>query len=213
MSSRNTPTVIYLVRHGQSVANVDPTAYKRGDHTVPLTPLGRQQVEGAGRKIASSLGTVGLEKVRPVVWTSPDRRCRETGAIVASSVNAPVRESILIREQEFGIMDGLGDDECASRYPDWIERQRMLTAAMGKFYFRYPGGESRADVAQRVHQFFGTLHRDDFDPAIVVCHGVAIRAFLMMWLHVPVEWFESEPNPDNASVRLIVRGEDRGYIV
>ena len=109
-------------------------------------------------------------------------------------------------------MDGLADDECASRYPDWIERQKMLTAAMGKFYFRYPGGESRADVAQRVHQFFGTLHRDEFDPAIVVCHGVAIRAFLMMWLHFPVEWFESEPNPDNASVRLIVRGEDRGYI-
>jgi len=30
----------------------------------------------------------------------------------------------------------------------------------GKFWARMPLGESRFDVALRVHQFFGTLHRE-----------------------------------------------------
>jgi hypothetical protein len=34
----------------------------------------------------------------------------------------------------------------------------------------------------------------------------------MMWCHRPPEWFEQEPNPRNAAIRLIDRGVDRGYV-
>ena len=51
----------------------------------------------------------------------------------------------------------------------------------------------------------------------VVSHGTTIRAFVMMWLHKEVEWFENEPNPANCSIRLIGRDdngrfEDKGYL-
>ena len=77
-------------------------------------------------------------------------------------------------------------------------------------------GENRFQVAQRVHQAFGTFHRDadrhGIQDLIIVSHGVTLRAFVLMWLHLPVEWIETEPNPANCSIRLIEEGEDKGYI-
>lgn len=201
---------IYLVRHGESEANLDPTAYRKGDHAIGLTPRGVEQSIAAAERLRVTLEKE--DRGSPIVWTSPYQRCRQTAAPFAERLGCPLRESVLIREQEYGLFDGLTDDECGARYPEWIDRQKRLTACLGKFYFRYPGGESRADVAQRVHQFFGTLHRDEFEPLVVVCHGVTIRAFLMMWLHLSVEWFEKEPNPGNASIRVIHCGQDLGYL-
>ena len=73
-----------------------------------------------------------------------------------------------------------------------------------------------SDVAVRVHQAFGTFHRDcdrhGIENIIVVCHGTTARAFVMQWLHLTPEWFLEEPNPKNGSVRLIKGGVDEGYI-
>ncbi|MBL0216079.1 MAG: histidine phosphatase family protein, partial [Myxococcales bacterium] len=44
------------------------------------------------------------------------------------------------------------------------------------------------------------------------CHGVTLRAFVMMWCHFSPEWFEAETNPHNCAVRLIDLGVDRGYL-
>lgn len=72
------------------------------------------------------------------------------------------------------------------------------------------------DVAQRVHQSFGTFKRDaekhGIKNIIVVAHGTVNRAFLMMWLHLPYEWMHAEPNPKNCSIRLLEDGEDKGYV-
>ena len=67
-----------------------------------------------------------------------------------------------------------------------------------------PLGESRFDVAVRIHQAFSTFHRDSdrsgIRNIIVICHGVALRAFAMQWLHLPFEWFEVQPNPKNCAI-------------
>ena len=59
---------------------------------------------------------------------------------------------------------------------------------LGRFYAKVPLGESRMDVCLRVKQFFGTIQRDatrhGITDLIIVSHGVTIRAFLMMWLHL-----------------------------
>jgi 2,3-bisphosphoglycerate-dependent phosphoglycerate mutase len=79
-----------------------------------------------------------------------------------------------------------------------------------------PQGESRFDVAKRIHQAFGTFHRDAIEHGIhdlvVICHGVTMRAFVMMWCHLSPEWFEAEPNPANCAIRVIDAGLDRGYV-
>src|SRR5207342_1431465 len=127
-----------------------------------------------------------------------------------------VREHVLLCEQQFGLFDGVPDDDLPARFPEeWAYYDRTCGFG-GKFWARMPLGESRFDVAQRVHQAFGTFHRDAADHGIedfvVICHGVTLRAFVMMWCHLSPEWFEAEPNPHNAAVRLIEGGTDRGYL-
>jgi broad specificity phosphatase PhoE len=79
-----------------------------------------------------------------------------------------------------------------------------------------PLGESRFDVANRIHAFLGTLSRDrdkhGISNAVVVCHGVTLRAFVMQRMHLSPEWFEQEPNPKNCAVHYLNGALDEGTI-
>ncbi|MBE7074887.1 MAG: histidine phosphatase family protein [Clostridiales bacterium] len=89
----------------------------------------------------------------------------------------------------------------------------------GKFYAKFPQGESPFDVALRTRQFINTLFRDVQDGKenfFIVSHGTTIRAFLLSYFHYSPEWFNAEPNMQNCSVRLIEKIDrknfDRDYI-
>lgn len=73
---------------------------------------------------------------------------------------------------------------------------------------RYPNGESRADVAQRVTLFTSKFFRGARQHHIVFLHGVTQRAMRMTFFNRTVEWFEREPNPANGSVVHMKRNLD-----
>lgn len=233
---------IYLVRHGESEGNVDKDVHRQvADHAIPLSEKGQEQAYKAGQFLARHIvahdsivpfDTADLRHGRHTfsgklpfrLWTSPYRRTRETSqgilkAIKDSTGAEPengVREHIMLAEQQFGLFDGLSDDELARRYPDEFTHYKKCEKFEGRFWSRLPLGESRFDVAVRVHQAFGTFHRDAEEHGIrnlvVVAHGTTIRAFIMQWFHHTPEWFEREKNPENGSIRLIEDKEDHGYI-
>lgn len=217
---------IYLVRHGQSTANVDKTVHETvADHAIPLSEKGLNQASLAGSFLRGYLSpTVGSGGYPLRMWVSPYQRTRETAAKISqklcdgsgNGLKFDVREHINLVEQQFGLFDGVPDEELPIRFPSEHEHYTKCEQFEGRFWARMPLGESRFDVALRVHQAFGTFHRDaerhGINNIIVVCHGVVVRAFIMQWLHLPVEWFEREPNPKNCSIRLISDGEDKGYI-
>ena len=126
------------------------------------------------------------------------------------------REHLLLHEQQFGVFDGLSDEDREKYYPREQAYYEKCKKFEGKMWPKMPQGESRMDVCQRVHQAFGTFHRDaakhGIENIVVVGHGTTNRAFLQMWLHKPWEWMHQEPNPTNCSVRLIENGEDKGYL-
>ena len=126
------------------------------------------------------------------------------------------KEHILLCEQQFGLFDGINDDELPERFPREFAYYDMQCQFGGKFWARMPQGESRFDVSKRIHQAFGTFHRDaehhGVHDIVVICHGVTLRAFVMMWCHLSPEWFEAEPNPANCAVRVIDHGVDKGYL-
>ena len=126
------------------------------------------------------------------------------------------KEHLLLAEQQFGLFDGLSDDERKELYPDMQAYYEKCKAFEGKLWPKMPLGESRFEVAQRVHQSFGTFHRDaekhNIKNIVVVAHGTTNRAFLMMWLHLPYEWMNDVPNPKNCSIHLIEDSVDKGYI-
>lgn len=219
---------IFLVRHGQSMGNVDKTIHRTtADHAIPLSERGKQQALEAGEFLRDFLRkeqettwipSVGW-KPGPRLWVSPYKRTRQTADGIQLRLGDELRdrrEHILLCEQQFGLFDGIPEEELPIRYPDEHAHYQKQMDFEGRFWARMPLGESRFDVAARVHQAFGTFHRDrdrhGINDIIVVCHGVTLRAFVMMWCHLTPEWFEAEQNPKNCAIRLIEDGEDKGYI-
>lgn len=187
---------------------------------MPLSERGIEQARAAGRAVAGYYAEI-LGDARPHVrlWASPYKRTRQTADAVMEAAGPWITdrvEHILLCEQQFGLFDGVPEVDLPHRFPNEFGYYDMLCRFHGKFWARMPQGESRFDVAKRIHQAFGTFHRDATEHGIqelvVICHGVTLRAFVMMWCHLSPEWFEAEPNPTNCAIRVIDGRDDRGYV-
>jgi len=219
---------IYLVRHGESQGNVDPDLYgNMADQIIPLSEAGHEQARAAGAALRTHLDERKKQPTsdaKPLgyhlrMWNSPYVRTRETAAELAAELGNRVtsqRENVLLSEQQFGLFDGVPDEELPTRYPDQWNHYDLLSRFHGRFWAKMPMGESRFDVARRVGQAFPVFRRDleqhGIEDLIVVSHGVTMRAFVMMWCHKSPEWFEDEPNPGNCAIRLLDDDGDQGYL-
>ncbi|MBN2702762.1 MAG: histidine phosphatase family protein [Pontiellaceae bacterium] len=211
---------ILLVRHGESLGNVDKTVHARlPDHAIPLSEKGEEQARQAGRFICEHYKAYREPPPLIRIWTSPYERTRRTARIIQEEMycqKVDIREHINLCEQQFGLFDGIPDDELPVRFPDEYAHYTKCEAHEGRFWARMPLGESRFDVAVRIHEAFGTFQRDadrhGINDIIVICHGVSLRAFVMQWLHLTPEWFDAEPNPGNCWIRLLEDGTDKGYV-
>lgn len=223
---------IFLVRHGESQANVNKSLHSHlPDHEIALSSRGKKQAFTVGEEIVRYFDDVfdyekkqrieiKIPKVR--VWNSPYRRTRETAQEINKAFSkrdnwdVDYKEHLLLHEQKFGLFDGISDDELLIKYPTEYAFYKKHEDFQGKFWAPMPLGESRSDVAQRVHQSFGTFIRDNekhgINNLVIVSHGTTIRAFIMMWMHFDFEWMEREKNPSNCSVLLIEDGKYKGYI-
>jgi 2,3-bisphosphoglycerate-dependent phosphoglycerate mutase len=213
------PIRIYLVRHGQSEANLDNAVNAAlPDHQIALSPEGERQAAAAGEYLVRTLPA----GARPRILCSPYARTRQTSAAIevaltAAAITFDKREAIELRELQFGLFDGIADGDLPRLFPREYEHYEKHKRFAGEFFAPMPLGESRCNVADRVKGVFGTILRDasagrpnpitDF---IVVSHGVTIRCFRMQWMHYSWEWYEKENNPRNCSVQLI-EGNAGGY--
>lgn len=212
---------IYLVRHGQSEANEDWSQNThRGDYSIPLNQEGQRQAAVCADFLVSEFARRPMAHVR--LWHSPYIRASMTAdpieeAFQRARIVYSRREHLLLHEQNHGLFDGLSNEEIRAQYPQfWATYAKNRLAEGGRIWASYPMGESVARVCERVHQSFGTFHRDaerrGIRDIVVVAHGIVNRAFTAMWLHLPSTWIEEEPNPNNCSVRLIHDGVDKGYV-
>lgn len=196
------PNRIFIIRHGQSEANADLNVHASvPDWLIPITPLGAQQSQEAGKIITSQIGEEELG-----VYVSPFLRTRQTWGNML--VNIPednvafVKEDPRIREQEWGHL------RHAEEY-DPIEAERN---AYGPFFYRIPDGESGAYVYDRCTGFLNTLYRDfekvDFPKnVLIVTHGFTMRVLLMRWFHYSVEHFHKMANSKNCEIVVLEKTE------
>ncbi len=96
---------VYLVRHGESEANVDPSVLLTlSDHVVPLSAQGRQQAAAVGRFLREELKEEGCR-----LLVSPYKRARDTADLLVNEcVHAfgDICENIYLGEQQFGLFEG-----------------------------------------------------------------------------------------------------------
>jgi broad specificity phosphatase PhoE len=178
------PSVLWIVRHGQSAGNLardaaDAAGLQRIDLTsrdvdVPLSRLGEQQASALGHWFAA-----GNEDGQPeVMLSSPYVRAQQTARrfrdVGGCDSDTPICVDERLREKEFGILDGLTKAGIQAAHPEQFEFRRIL----GKFYHRSPGGESWADVILRLRSLLDTisLHYSGMR-VMIVAHQVVVLCF------------------------------------
>uniref|UniRef100_A0A7S3QYR3 Phosphoglycerate mutase-like protein n=1 Tax=Dunaliella tertiolecta TaxID=3047 RepID=A0A7S3QYR3_DUNTE len=204
------PDKIFLVRHAESEGNVNSATYSfTPDSQVSLTERGRQQAREAGLKIKACLEAEGCSKERLFFYTSPYRRSLETYEHIAAAFPPEsiigVQEEVQLREQDFGnFQDAEGK-----------KREKADRLRFGRFYYRFPDGESGADVYDRLTIFEDHLIRDinagrfaNGTTLVLVSHGLAIRILLMRWFHWTVNQFMCVYNPPNSEPVVLERVPD-----
>ena len=161
VSSRGQPHV-YLARHGQTAYNHEGRF--QGQQAVPLDHTGRAQaLELAERSVAYGFRAL---------WCSPLLRARETADPVATRLGLEPREDPRLMETDAGDWTGLSFADVRAAEPELFAAFVAVDPA-----FAFPGGESLAEQERRVAGALEDVERGEL-PALVVCHGMVIRAAL-----------------------------------
>ncbi|PZF53332.1 histidine phosphatase family protein [Curtobacterium sp. MCSS17_008] len=181
-------TEIWLVRHGESTANVaaaradaegaDVIEVDHRDADVPLSPLGEEQSRALGQELADRR----VADVPVALWVSPYRRAQQTIGIALEAgglTEPPKRVDERLRDRELGVLDLLTRQGVRNRYPDEERRRQWL----GKYYHRPAGGESWADVMLRLRSVLVDVDRlEGTQRVLVAAHDAVVMLVVAVCL-------------------------------
>ena len=164
-------TEIFLVRHGQTVSNLERRW--QGHQDGKLSETGRDQ--------AARLATC-LPKI-DVLYSSPLTRAADTAAAIASQQSLEINLEVGLKEVGFGAWEGMTKPEIQERYPgEYADFRDGSDAARGGT------GETFAGVRQRMAESMGEIvRRHPGENVGVVSHGGATRAWVTEILGIPYE--------------------------
>jgi len=199
------PKRIIIARHGESKGNLSDRAYvTTPDWLIPLSKTGLAQSKALGRRLKH------LIKEEPIYfYTSPYLRTRQTLANVLEGLSEEqvvgVREEPRLTEQQFGNFQDVSE----------VRRSKIMRGKYGRFYFRFPMGESGLDVYNRASSFINTLQRDFEDREVVpdhhdsnmllMTHGLTMRLLMMRFFEYTVTDFENSENSRNCGIVIMER--------
>jgi broad specificity phosphatase PhoE len=203
------PTLIILVRHGESEGNADHTLWrKKADNSIDLSSNGVKEAEHAGEQVEKIFKTYDHDENLPNIKrvhliVSPFERTLQTSIFMRPPFDHRIVRTEVeprIREQEFGNLQG-----------DEFERFREEQRSVGRFWYRFPTGESGADVYDRVKSWWfesvlSVNQRCGYDPVdalVIVTHGLTMRFVLMQLFHWSPTTFHSVWNAHNCDLYVL----------
>lgn len=170
------PFHLHLVRHGQSVWNVEGRLQGQTAHP-ELTDLGRTQAQAAADLLAERInGSVAIVSSDLV-------RARQTADIIARTLGVEVLDDPDLREQSVGELEGL-----------LTSALEATPAAEGDSHIsevKWGGGESLEDVHLRLAAPIARAHQGTHDHIVWVTHGITTSVALARLAgrsHRDVEW-------------------------
>ena len=159
-------TVLTLIRHGESFANVEPIVES---HTCRgLTPKGITQAEALSTRIRNERWQYD------VLYASTLKRAQMTAQIIAPALNLPITWEEGLHELRVGEIDGMNYHDVSLQYPTFDYAIRDVHTKVA------PSGESWNEFALRCAATLNTIAQHPAGKRIaVVCHGGVIEcAFL-----------------------------------
>lgn len=172
---------IYLVRHGESIANTKGI-YQGQTYNTPLSVVGEKQANA----LACHFKHVDIKRV----LTSPLIRTKETARKVASLKQLPLFEVGDIIETNHGQWEGLEKKIIIEKWPN-IYQMWLTKPAEVKF----PGGETFQKTRSRVLVWWNKIVEENTD-TLVVTHDNIIRVIVaeVLGLHLNNIWkFQLHP--------------------
>ena len=192
------PHRIILVRHAVTDNTVSGRLDGRGGSNPPLNATGQAQAQAVATAVAAVVHGIPVSGDVPPqvrVVTSCLARAMSTGDAISSALGVePARDSDW-DERSFGEWDGLTFEQIAARHPAKLARMRMDPA------YPPPGGESRADVATRVHRAWSVV-APGTGVTVVVTSRVPILIVLNHLLGIAPERFWTLAT-DPASISIV----------
>ena len=159
---------IYLVRHGESVDDIEDCYGGIADF--PLTDAGRRTAE----ELADKLSDAGIQ----MLYSSPYKRAHETATIVAKTLGCEVKVTNALRERNsYGVLSGVNKDKAKEIFAHIVGQ---LKHKPGDYYSSelIPGAEPRDEFDDRVRKAFDEVVRDAtrYDVIGIVTHGNVTRS-------------------------------------
>jgi broad specificity phosphatase PhoE len=221
MSARRRPSVLALVRHGESVWITEGRFQGRADS--PLSELGLRQAAAVAQRMATphAAPALPLPPGPPqAIWHSPLQRAAQTAAAIAGACgpDAPLIATDALTELGQGEWEGLPHAVVRERYADELAAWRA-----DPLHNHAPGGESLTDALERARSATQTILGDggggaegsDRTPAepvlgyerhgaaseandvpawsVVVAHDGLLRLLMLDLLGISIERFWSLP--------------------
>ena len=157
-------TVLTLVRHGETSANLDGVWH--GSTDTPLTERGRRQAERVADFLAQRY------RDARAVYSSPLARARDTAGLISAQVGVPLVIDPDLAEYHLGSWEGLS-------YADLHNKHRLWDRIKEDADFAPHGGESPRTVVDRFTRSLRRLSASHADErVIVVAHGGALSMVL-----------------------------------
>ena len=192
------PGKLILVRHGQSIWNVENLF--TGGHDVDLSELGRQEAAQAGQELLA-------EKIEPhIAFTSVLKRAIRTLWFILDTTDRmwiPVERSWRLNERHYGSLQGLNKAQTVEKHGEaqvkiWRRSYDIPPPPLAqgdprhpRFDPRYadidpsllPASESLKDTLARVLPFWETRIVPELRSGknvLIVAHGNSLRALVKM---------------------------------
>ena len=157
-------TDLILIRHGETDWNRELRF--QGHIDVPLNDMGHEQARRLGLRLKG-------EPVQHIVC-SDLLRTQQTTAPAAQQLGLPVQTTVTLREQNFGVAEGLRAEDIQAQHPRAWEDWLLFKADRSM-----PGGESVREFHARVLAALSSIaHQHAGQTVLVVTHGGVLD---MVW--------------------------------
>lgn len=183
-------TRLFIIRHGQSITNIDEIFTGRLD--APLSELGIKQAEKTAEYIADNFK---IDKV----YASDLKRAFKTGEIVAEKFDLKAIPVPELREINGGVWEGMKFVDIPEKYPD---EYAIWSNDQGSFHAI--NGESSREVYDRISKAIVKIaEENDGKNVAIACHAFAIRTFLCYARGKGVEELQNTFYVTNSSVSIM----------
>ena len=182
-------TKIYIVRHTQTIGNIEKRLTGREDYE--LTEIGKEYI----KKLEKRLSKIKFDKI----YSSTSGRAIKTVEPIAKKQNINIIKTSELCEMYFGIYDGWKCEDVNAVNPQIKQNQIETNEIMG-----IPNQETTKEVAERMYNIIDKIVKENEGKTILISsHGVAIEAFIRKITNTKFSENKEKNSQKNTSVNII----------